>query len=606
MDSIKELFNKNKPEKVSDYFSLDKLIEEAIERKELEYKNAVNVAVISSSSVNGIDQVLRGMCANLDLLANVYVSRYNQFAQDILDSNSDLYKFSPEIIFLNIDLRTISGDAYFNPYKFNFQERESWLNETISFLINFVDKLTVNSKAKIILHNLEVPYYSPLTLLENKQKFGFIESIQKINQNLRDNYKDNKRVFLFDYDSFCGRYGKENIFDEKMYYLADIKIKTQYLPSLCMEYSRFIKASTMVAKKCIVLDLDNTLWGGIIGEDGLDGIQLGPDIKGRPFMEFQHQILSLYNRGVILAINSKNNLDEAIDAIRNHPYMVLKENHFAAIRINWNDKVSNLRSLSDEINIGLDSMVFVDDDDFNRNLVKQYLPEVEVIDIPKDSSRCIKILTDLSSFDSLSYTEEDAKKGQMYSDEKKRKDLKGQISDLSDYLKLLDMKMYISVNDRSNAERISQLTQKTNQFNMTTRRYSEEQIQNFINSKDIKIYSLRLADKYGDYGVTGLAMIDKSDTWRIDNLLLSCRVLGRQVEQAILAYVADDAKKFSQHRLIAEFIPTKSNKPAIDFYSKMGFQKLENDDESFLELNLKEAPDYPKYIRIIECESTNL
>lgn len=606
MISVKELFNKNKPETVSDYFSLDQLIKEAIERKELEYKNSVDIAVISSSSVNGIDQILRGMCADSDLLANVYLTGYNQFAQDILDSDSDLYKFSPEIIFLNIDFRTIAGDIFFNPYKFNFQERKKWLNETTSFLINFVDKLTIGTNAKIILNNLEVPYYSPLTLLENKQKFGFIESIQKINHSLRDQYKDNKRVFLFDFDSFCGRIGKENILDEKMYYLADIKIKTQYLPSLCNEYSKYIKANSITPKKCIVLDLDDTLWGGIIGEDGIEGIQLGPDTKGKPFIEFQQQILSLYNRGVILAINSKNNYDEAIDVIKNHPYMVLKEKHFAAIRINWDDKVNNLRSISDEINIGLDSMVFFDDDEFNRNLVMQYLPEVEVVDIPEDPSRYIKTLTDLSFFDSLSYTEEDAKKGEMYADEKKRKNLKSKISDLSDYLKILDMRMNISLDDKVNIERISQLTQKTNQFNMTTRRYSEEQIESFINNKNFNIYSLRLSDKYGDYGLTGLAIVEKSDTWRIDNLLLSCRILGREVEQAILAYIAYDAKNCSQQKLIAEFIPTKRNKPARDFYSHMGFKELKNDNEGFWELNLKTAPNYPKYIKIIKPESTSL
>jgi len=239
-------------------------------------------------------------------------------------------------------------------------------------------------------------------------------------------------------------------------------------------------------------------------------------------------------------------------------------------------------------------------------MVKQYLPEVEVIDIPKDSSKYLKTLTDLSSFDSFAYTEEDAKKGQMYVSEKERTDLKNKISDLSDYLKILDMKMYITINDKKNIQRISQLTQKTNQFNMTTKRYTEEQIESFLNSEDYKIYSLRLADKFGDYGITGLAIVEKSDDWRIDNLLLSCRVLGRQVEQAILAYVADDAKKVSQQKLIAEFIPTKKNNPAKDFYQNMGFQELKNDDKSFWELELKKAPKFPKYIKIIEPKTNNL
>ena len=606
MISIKQLFSEYRPEKVSDYFYLDGLIEEAIEKEQLAYSHSINIAVVSSSSVNGVDQILRAFSAKSDVLVNVYVAGYNQFAQEILDPESELYKFSPDIIFLNIDLRTITGDMYFNPYEFSALEIKNWTRETIAFLVNFVDELSDKSTAKIVLHNLEVPYYSPLTLVESKQKFGFIEAIQKINQSLRDNYKDNNRVFLFDYDSFCGRYGKENIFDEKMYYLADIKIKTQYLPFLCMEYSRFIKASAMLTKKCIVLDLDNTLWGGVLGEDGIDGIDLGPDSRGRPFLEFQHQILSLYNRGVILAINSKNNHDEAIDAIQNHPYMVLNESHFAAIRINWDNKVSNLKSLSNEINIGLDSMVFVDDDDFNRNMVKKYLPEVEVIDVPKDPSKYLKTLTDLTYFDSFTYTKEDAKKGQMYASEKERTNLKNKISDLSDYLKILDMKIHIKINDKKNTQRISQLTQKTNQFNMTTKRYTEEQIESFINSKDYKIYSLSLADKFGDYGITGLVIVEKSDNWRIDNLLLSCRVLGRQVEQAILAYVADDAKKVSQKKLIAEFIPTKKNNPAKDFYQNMGFQELKNDDKSFWELELKKAPKFPKYIKIIESDTNNL
>ena len=585
---------------VSDYFSIDKVISEAITEKKLSFERSMNLAIISSSTVNGLDQILRVQCGEFDLLTSIYVSGYNQFAQEILDPKSGLFLSEPELVFINIDIKTIANEMYFNPYESSKTEREKWAEETKSFLINLAQEVAKKSNAKVILHNFEIPYYSPLGLVENKNSFGFIESIEKINQGLREQFKLDNQVYLFDYNSFCGRYGKENIFDEKMYYLGDIKLKPKFLPFLCKEYARYVKAAALLTKKCIVLDLDNTLWGGVLGEDGIERIHLGPTPQGKPFSEFQQQLLALYNRGVILAINSKNNFEEAIEAIKSHPHMLLKEKHFAAMRINWDDKVSNLKSLAKEINIGLDSMVFIDDDGFNREMVRQFLPEVEILELPKDSALYSRMLMDVSLFDSFTLTKEDITKGQMYSHEKQRRTLMREVSNVSDYLKMLDMRLDISPADIINIPRIAQLTQKTNQFNMTTKRYTDEDIRDFLSSGTHRIYTLQLIDKFGDYGLTGLAIIDTTAVWRIDTFLLSCRILGRHVEEAFFTYIAQEANKEGGKYLIGEFIQTEKNNPAKDFYKNMGLKEYFENEIKFWKCNLSKTLEFPDYFKLFD------
>jgi FkbH-like protein len=535
----------------------------------------------------------------MNLLTEFYVGGYNQYAQEIFDPNSDLYKFNPDLIIIFLDTIAILGDHYFLPYKISDEERRSCTEERIVEITNLAEKTTESCQAKVILHNLEKPIYSPLGLVENKQDIGYLESIEIINSTLRDRFKKNNQVFIFDYDAFCSQIGKQNTFDYKMYYLGDMKLNLKYLPNLCDEYIAYIQSIASMTKKCIVLDLDNTLWGGVIGEDGLEGIKLGPTPEGRPFMEFQKYLLSLFHRGIILAVNSKNNPEDALEVIRNHPYMVLKENHFAGIQINWEDKVTNMRALAKEINIGLDSMVFIDDDNMNREMMKEFIPEVTVVDLPKDSALYVKTLTNLRLFDSMSITKEDEQKGQMYAEEKNRRKLAHETMDLTEYLRKLNVTVVFDKINPVIIPRVAQLTQKTNQFNMTTKRYTEEIISQLVKDNNYQVIAINVADKFGDNGLTGVAIVEKKDKriWRIDSFLLSCRIIGKKVEETLLAYIIKVAKSNKAHFLRGEFIPSKKNKLAEEFYQKCGFKKLQYKDNTHVwEFDLKCEFPFPDFI----------
>jgi FkbH-like protein len=597
MINLKEHSLKSDLDSLSKNISFSRSIDSLAEEDNLSFTKSVRVAVVASSTINGLIESIKADSAKCDLLIKPYLSEYNQFAQEIFNKESALYSFNPEIIFIHLDLRTLAGEIYFNPNDPAINIK-GWQEETFSLLKDLCSKCLLYSNSKIVLSNLEVPYLSSLGTLENNQELGFRQSVIEINSNLLEEFKRNKDVYVHDYENFSGKIGKQHLIDEKMYYLGDMKIKPSLIPELASSLSSFIKGLFVTPKKCLVLDLDNTLWGGVIGESGINGIKLGPTPEGRSFMEFQQYILSLYNRGVILAVNSKNNYEDAIEVIKNHPHMILREEHFAALRINWDDKVKNLKSLAEEINIGLDSMVFLDDDDFNREMVKEFLPEVEVVDLPKEFSLYLNTIDNLSFFESLTLTQEDIGKGKMYSQEKQRRTLKEEVTDVEEYLKLMKMEASVYINNLEHTERISQMTQKTNQFNMTTKRYSEEEIETFIRSKDFLVFTLSLTDKFGDYGITGLAILKNEEDWEIDSFLLSCRILGRKAENALMSYVSSFLLEQGSSKLVGSYIPTKKNAVAANAYKDLGFVET-NDKIMNWVLEFENEISFPESIKII-------
>lgn len=564
-------------------------------------KHTLNIAILPSFTARGIEDCLRAKCKEIGLNPSIYLGGYNQYVQEILDPASALYASNPHLIILFLDTRALLGDYFFLPYQMADDDRRRWVEHKAQEVIMLVDTLKKNSTAKVLLHNFEVPLHSPLGILEHKQPFGFKESIETLNARLREAFKNDSQVFLFDFDAFCAKVGKHHTFDHKMYYLGDIKLHVRHIPDLCREYLAFIKSMLGLTKKCIVLDLDNTLWGGIVGEDGIGGIKLGPTPEGRPYWEFQKYLLSLYKRGVILAVNSKNNLEDALRVFREHPYTVLKEEHFAAMRINWDDKIVNMKSLAAEINIGLDSFVFLDDDTVNREFVRAALPEVMVVDLPEDPALYVKTLMELDVFHTLQLTPEDRERGKMYAQERQRKEFEQVATDLTDYLRGLQMVVAIEKANPLTIPRISQLTQKTNQFNMTTRRYSEEEIARMAEDEQYLVVSLRVQDKFGDSGTVGVTIVEKGNVaWRIDEFLLSCRIIGRRIEETLLAYIAQKARAGGALRILGEFISTKKNAPAKGFYEKNDFLLRETiDSREVWEYDIEHRDySYPDFIRV--------
>lgn len=327
-------------------------------------------------------------------------------------------------------------------------------------------------------------------------------------------------------------------------------------------------------KKCIVLDLDNTLWGGIVGEDGIDGISLSLQAPGSSFVAFQQALLDLHHRGVLLAINSRNNEEDALEVIRNHPNQILKEHHFAASRINWNDKATNIRELAKELNIGLDSLVFLDDDKTNRELVKSLIPEVEVPDLPENFKEYTKFLTSLDYFSSEVITDEDKMRGNLYVTERLRKEQEKQSISKEDFLTSLSLELYIFKNNSSCVSRLAQLTEKTNQFNILKQPFNENEIRGFISSSRHDVYHAQLKDAFGDHGVILFALIEKSKTvWNIKSLLISCRVFGKNVEDSFLWYLTDNALKEGVEVITIEEEVLPKNIPAREFIKEFFVEK---------------------------------
>src|SRR3989344_1061154 len=595
-ESMQEIKN------ISDYFKEYTSIKKNMKTKDTNQFKKMKIAVLSSSTIKGIKEALFIKCYKLRIIPEILIGGYNQYNQEILDDNSQLYKFKPNLVILFIDTKSLLGNVFFDYYQLTEEKKDNLFGVIINQIKLLVDKILHNLNCKIVLHNFEVPINSPLGIIDNKQRLGFIEFVKDINSEISRQFKENNQIFVFDYDAFCSKCGKENILDYKMYYLGDIKIRFKYIPRLCEEYISYIKPLLALTKKCIVLDLDNTLWGGVVGEDGFEGIKLGPTPEGRPFLEFQRYLLSLFNIGIILSINSSNNPEDALSVLRTHPHMILKENHFASIKINWDSKISNMKTIAEEINIGLDSLVFFDDNKLNREIIRTALPEVKVVDLPDDPSLYLKTLMELNDFNSYQFSEEDKKRGQMYANERKRQELNKTIMDITEYLKDLNIVVTIEKANSFNIPRISQLTQKTNQFNMTTRRYLEEDIKKFSAGNNFIAVSIKIEDKFGDNGIVGVVIVKREEKkWIIDSFLLSCRVIGRRVEETILAYILEEAKKERVNTLIGEFISTKKNIPAKEFYKKNGFELIEEKDGRQLwEFPIEKKYKYPEFIRIVK------
>ena len=560
------------------------------------------IAILGSFTLGGVREALLIKCLKEGIYPLIYTGSYNQYNQEILDSASDLYDFKPDIVILVLDTRTVAGENYFQlDSEGQSMHGKEWIKSTLITITGLIQKIQENSKARILVHNFEVPTYSPLGVIDNKQSYSFRQLVQELNSELRDVLRNDPRAFLFDFERFASKIGKDNLIDYKMYYLGDFKINPKAIPDLCDEYVPYIRAMLSMTKKCLVLDLDGVLWGGVIGEDGLSGIKLGPTPEGQPFLDLQKYILGLYNRGVILAINSANNVDDAMEVFRKHPYMILQEDHFAAMQINWKDKVSNMKAIAEQVEIGIDSLVFVDDNHVNREVVKQALPEVLTIDLPSDPSLYPKTIMEVHVFDSLQITSEDKVRGKMYAEQRKRQEFQRAAGDISDYLKALQTVVTIEKASKFNIPRISQLTQKTNQFNTTTKRYLEDDITRMADSDNFLVVSVKVEDKFGDSGLTGLAIIEKGpQRWRIDSFLLSCRVLGRNVEDTLLAYIIEVAGQEGARILAGEFIPTKKNAPAKDFFAKHSFSKVSDLNGSEIwEYGLQQVRKFPQFVKVV-------
>ena len=382
---------------------------------------------------------------------------------------------------------------------------------------------------------------------------------------------------LLDLDEVMRHVGRANFFDRRYWYSA----RFPFTGTAAMEFSRRIAVLgtllTCPRAKVLVLDADNTLWGGIVGEDGLDGIALGPEYPGNAFVDFQRRILDMQQRGVILALCSKNNAADVQAVLQGHPHQLLRDQHFAARRVNWQPKVENLVSLAEELNVGLESFVFVDDSDHECASVRHQLPQVQVIQVPSRPVEVPNCLDHVARLDVLSLTAEDLAKTALYAREQQRRALGEELAraggTADDYFARLHMSMGVSVNSEKHVKRLSQLSQKTNQFNLTTRRYSEQQMASFIEDESTLVFDFSLADVFGDSGIVGLAIWKRTApaSAELDTFLMSCRVIGRHAESAFLESCLRWLIGRDIVDVLAEYVPSAKNELVRDFLTEHGF-----------------------------------
>lgn len=432
--------------------------------------------------------------------------------------------------------------------------------------------------------------FTLVNLFDSKSEitdFSVTQAIADFNAFLVEFARTNSNVKILDFAAFCNRYTQVDLVDWKFYFMSQAAISPKLAAPFRKWFAAEKDATVKTAKKCLILDLDNTLWGGILGEDGPEHLKIGGDYPGKAFHFFQEQILELQKRGVILAVCSKNNEPDAWDFIEQNRDQVLHKEHFAAWRINWTDKATNIRELAQELNIGLDSMVFLDDSPTERELVASMIPEVVVPEFPTAPYALPVFFNDLKNqyFRIYEVRAEDREKTQQYKANAERHQLQSQFTNIDDFIKSLNIETTIRVNDDADFPRIAQMSQKTNQFNLTGRRYTELEIADVMVAGG-SVFSLSVKDKFGDSGMTGAAIVTvNGDEASIENLFLSCRILGRKIENTFMKTVLEKLQLAGVKTVHASYVKTLKNRSVADFYETVGFSTLKKcESESLYQL----------------------
>jgi len=531
------------------------------------------IAILRSFTVEPLVPLLRAsaFCYGIDV--TVSIGDFNAYAQEILDENSALYAFNPHTAILAVRIGDIAPDLWQGYTALTPTAVESASERVRSSFEEWIRIFRRRSQAALLVHTLEQPIRPAAGVLDFQLEGGQSEAIRLINRQLQRIVSQQRGVYLLDYDALLARRGRTHSFDQRKYLMARLPFSAESLMDLPREWLRFLFPLTGKTAKALVVDLDNTLWGGIIGEDGITGIKLGSEYPGAAYQELQRAMLDLLKRGILLAICSKNNPADAMEVLEKHPGMLLRPRDFAAMRISWNDKAQGLREIAKELNIGIDSLAFLDDNPFEREQVRASLPEVIVITLPADALEYAATVRDCPVFERLTLSAEDQQRTAIYAEQRERSQAQQRFQSKEDFYRFLEQEAEIAPVSPATLARIAQLTQKTNQFNLTTRRYAEQQISEMSASPEYQVVSIRVRDLYGDQGLVGMAITrDQAETCEIDTLLLSCRVIGRTVETALLSYLAQNAASRGLRRLTGRFIPSKKNTPAKDFYAQHGFR----------------------------------
>ncbi len=543
-------------------------------KKDFSSFSKVKLAVLADSATQMYVQAIKGYGYELNLDFDIFEAEYDQIERQILDPTSDLYNFNPEFVIIFYCTNKLLKKFG----RLSLEEKVEFAQHHIENCQNLYQNLSLNLKCKVICFNFNEIDESVFGNFSNKTPYSFNYQLRKINYDLMNLSQNLKNLFILDLNILQGRKGYEAITENKIYINTDLLFSIDFLPLVAKSTTDIILSIQGKIKKCLILDLDNTLWGGIIGDDGIENIQIGELGIGKAFSELQLWAKQLKQRGVILAICSKNDETVAKEPFEKHPEMVLRLEDISVFVANWNNKANNIKHIQQILNIGFDSMVFLDDNPFERNMVRTHVKDIMVPELPEDPADYLNYLRTMNLFETASFTHEDEQRTKQYQEEAKRAILQQQFTNETDFLKSLNMVSLVEPFNAFNTPRVAQLTQRSNQFNLRTIRYTEEDIQRIALDPDKATFSFSLKDKYGDYGLISLVIMNKmaDNSFFIDTWIMSCRVLKRNMENFVLNTLVNFAIETGAKTIIGEFIPTPKNSMVQEHYKNLGFSSADN------------------------------
>jgi FkbH-like protein len=552
---------------------------ERIRRKRGETPS-LKIGIVSTSSMEHFTDIFRFWLAKEGFPASVHVALYNTLDQTILDPQSELYRFSPHLIWLFVSHKDISCDVDAGSGRETVQKRLQTLLNRITGLWDAIRARLPNTY--IFQNNVDLPVIRVFGNFEGSVEWGRQNFLRQFNLRIAQDLPIG--VTIFDLEYLSSLFGRNAWFDERYWYHSKNAFSLDAAGFVAFHGSRLIRALKGGAKKCIVLDLDHTLWGGVVGDDGIDGIELGSGVNGEAYVDFQKYLLELKNRGIILAVCSKNDERNARLPFLKHPDMKLKLEDISVFVANWNNKADNLRSIVDTLGIGMDSVVYIDDNPVERELVKRMLPMVSVPDMPCDPTRYTRTLDQMRYFEAVMFSTEDKNRSEMYSSNLQRKNLQQKSTDLSAFLNDLEMKCCIGEFDLLHLPRIAQLINKSNQFHLTTTRYTEAEIKAIVDDPETVCRFFKLKDRFGDYGLISVLIMRKKEErdLYIDTWVMSCRVFSRSMEEFTFNEIVRIALKCRCSRIWGKYLPTPKNSVVSNLYEKLGFEKISEFDGATL------------------------
>ena len=542
-----------------------------LSRKDISAMPQYKLAIMGDCATQHLATALRGYGVHMGLGLSVLDTDYNQIDAQVMDPGSELYEFAPNAVLIQMCTEKLYRAFGATP----LDRRAFFAEDTFARIRLIWQQLNANTRTTVLQCNFPLMDDGAFGQFGNKTADSFLFQQRKLNFLLMQGSQEIKNVYIIDLDAIQASCGREKFSDSKMYYIAKMPIAVDMLPAVAKAVVDMIQALRGLTKKCVVLDLDNTLWGGVIGDDGLSGIQIGELGTGQAFSDFQAWLKELKNRGMLLAVCSKNNEPAAKEPFEKHPEMVLRLEDISMFVANWEDKASNIRNIQKTLNIGMDSLVFLDDNPFERNLVRSMIPEITVPELPEDPAMYLSYLRSLGLFETASYSAEDSGRTQQYRQQAERAVFESSFQSYDDYLKGLDMVATVSSFDPFHYPRIAQLTQRSNQFNLRTVRYTEAEIEAIAQDDSHICLYFMLKDKFGDHGLISVVILDKQEdsTLFVSEWLMSCRVLKRGMEEFIVNKILQTAAEQGFGKVVGEYIPTPKNAMVKDLYEKMGFAR---------------------------------